>query len=189
MTSGFKLWSMMKNHALTSGYGIQVLKAKVSVCLPLLYTLNALNVAYIIYSYTHHHSCVAEWPTKKGLALTPQRWVSLLRMHHLVEDAIEDMKNGKDVDAMFHVSGPIFLTMKSPYTTVNIRQWFMKDGVKLPTKKGVVLRHAGWKRLFGLETKMETCLPVLKGELPCYFSADHANQMGAMECPECTPFY
>ncbi len=109
-------------------------------------------------------------------------------MRHLVEDAFEDIKCGKDVDVQLHVSGPIFLSMKSPYTNINIRQWFMKDGEKRPTKRGVVLRCAAWKRLFGLETKMETCLPVLKGVLPCYFSDDHANQMGALECPECYPF-
>ena len=141
----------------------------------------------MLYSYTYA-LCVTEWPTKKGVALNPQRWVSLLRTRQMVEETFQDIKDGKDVDACFHVSGPIFLSMKSPYTNVNIRQWFMKDGVKRPTKKGVVLRCAGWQRLFGLETKMETCLPVLKGVLPCYFSADHANQQGALDCHECNPF-
>ncbi len=102
----------------------------------------------------------------------------------MVEEAIEDIKAGKDVDVMFRVSGPIFLSMKSPYTTVNIRWWFMKDGVKYPTKKGVVLRTAGWRKLFGLEHKMEACLPILKGMLPCFFMRDHDS----VKCVECNPW-
>jgi hypothetical protein len=132
--------------------------------------------------------CVADWPTKTGIALSPQRWVSLLRLSELVKETAQDIKEGKDVDAEFHVSGPIFLTMKSPFHTINIRQWFMKDGIKRPSTKGIVLHLSQWEKLLRLETKMETCLPLLKGMLPCYFSKDHASQIGGLECTECNPF-
>ncbi len=110
--------------------------------------------------------------------------MSLLTLRPVVEETFEDIKAGKDVDVMFHVSGPIFLSMKSPYTTVNIRRWFMKDGVKYPTTKGVVLRTAGWQKLFGLEHKMESYLQILKGVLPCFFVRDHDS----VKCVECNPW-
>jgi len=120
------------------------------------------------------------------MALSPQRWVSLLKLEHMVKDTAEEIKSGKEVDAIFHVSGPIFLSMKSPYHTVNIRKWFMKDGTKTPSTKGIVLRLSEWQKLLKLETKMETCFPALRGVLPCYFSDDHNE--GALNCLECNPF-
>ena len=128
------------------------------------------------------------YPTKKGLFLTPQRWVRLLGLTHQVNKAMQEIKEGKQVDARFHVSGPVFITMSSPWWTVNLREWYMKDGEELPSPKGVVLKAGDWAKLLSLEGNVLECLPELNTVVPCIMDEDHQNQEGALNCSECTPF-
>lgn len=126
-------------------------------------------------------------PTKKGITLSPERWLRLLCLKENIENSMQEIRLGKKVKSRLHVGGPVYLSIASPYWTLNIREWFMKDGVIQPGWKGIVLRFGDWDKLLSLKEDVE-CIPEVHNAKPCYFDDDHQNQFGAMMCQECNPF-
>lgn len=128
-------------------------------------------------------------PSQRGIALSPLCWMTLLGMRHRVNNTIQDIKAGKIVDERMHVSGPIFLSMYSPYWTVNLRRWYKSDESIMATKKGIVLRFPELERLFSLEEALYSCMPELREVVPCLLREDHRLPWGGIiDCEDCHPF-
>lgn len=124
------------------------------------------------------------YPLKRGLPLSPQRWASLLELRAAIQGNIKKIQAKQHVDVTLHVSGPVFLSMASPFWTLNIREWYMEGGVKKPGWKGIVLRFSDWEKLLGLEHEIGECLPEVKEA----WSHCHSNNLEASTCIECNPF-
>ena len=129
-------------------------------------------------------------PTKKGIALSPMRWMSLISLAERIEDTLEKIKKGETVKERYPVSGPVFVQMSSPFWTVHVREWFKdpKDGAVKPGCKGIMLKHGEWAKLMQCSSAIYTNMPELSTIRPCYLEDDHMNQEGAMMCSECNPF-
>lgn len=97
----------------------------------------------------------------------------MLRLQHRVFETMKDIKAGMSIDERMHVSGPIFLSMISPYWTVNLRRWFKSEQGELATKKGIVLRFPELENLFSLEEALYNCMPELREVMPCVMREDH----------------
>jgi len=125
------------------------------------------------------------YPTKKGISLSPQRWVSLLWSHKRLAGLIKDVKEGRRVDRRLHISGSVFASIASPRWTINIREWYLKDGSEKPGWKGIILQFRQWEQLLALEDKVITCMAEVRDVEPSCL--DHHNLEEALHCGECFP--
>ena len=57
----------------------------------------------------------------------------------------------------------------------------------VPTKKGLCLRPLEYSALKELLPEIGKVLPELDASVPCYMQSDHMNQLGALQCSECSP--
>lgn len=127
-----------------------------------------------------------DMPSQKGIALSPLSWVTLLRLRHRVFETMKDIKAGMSIDERMHVSGPIFLSMISPY---NLHRWFKCEQGELATKKGIMLRFPELENLFSLEEALYNCMPELREVMPCVMREDQYFPRGEiLHCQDCQPF-
>lgn len=129
-------------------------------------------------------------PTRKGIAVTPACWATLLYDADVISQTLARIKSGERVTEKKHISGGVYLQMATPFWTVHLREYYKdkKDGGIKPSRKGVVLKHGEWGRLLQLVPELKRQVPDLAEARPCYLSDDHQNQMGSLMCPECNPF-
>lgn len=129
----------------------------------------------------------------KCQTLTPSRWRIFNDNVDEVTSALEKIVRGEDIDHKTHLGGNVFLSVKSPYRCVNVRKFENgqyennRDNV-YATKFGVSLKSMQWNNLKGILDEVNFHLPEeLESIVPCYLSADHANQVGYLQCSECNP--
>lgn len=129
-------------------------------------------------------------PTRKGIAMTPVCWATLLRDADDISEMLTRIKRGEQVREKQHLSGGVYIQMATPFWTVHIRGHYKdkKDGEIKPSRKGVVLKHGEWERLLQIAPELKRQVPDLADARPCSLSDDHQNQMGALMCSECNPF-
>ena len=135
---------------------------------------------------------IREWqsgyPTKKGVSLPTLRWVALAFATDLVDQAIKDVTGQKDVDFEYHLGKNVYVSVKSPYRLVDIRQRFVDaEGVLRPTKRGLKLKLQTWTSLKAAIQEIKEAVPETSVILPCFLDDDHQNQQGYINCPECNP--
>lgn len=129
-------------------------------------------------------------PTKKGIALNPVCWATLMYEANDISETLERIKNKEQVCEKKRLSGAVFTQMASPFWTVNIREHYKdkKDGVIRPSYKGIILRHGEWETLMQLAPLLKERVPELAEATPCILSPDHQNQEGSLQCSECYPW-
>ena len=90
----------------------------------------------------------------------------------------------------WHVGGGVFVSFSPGYPTVNIRHvWRPDDSPEpIPTKKEVTLLRNKLARLRDALEEIHESVPELKDTELCMLSESHQNQLGMLNCPECTPF-
>jgi hypothetical protein len=129
-------------------------------------------------------------PTKKGVTFNLKRFASFMHKMDQINDQVEKLVIGDDVDYKVHLGGGIFTTVKSGYKCVNIRKYFlpMNCSEPIPTRMGISLRLGEWDKL--KEAVLELCFiePELINVVPCYNEITHMNLLFAIECRECNPF-
>lgn len=127
-----------------------------------------------------------EWcdntPTRKGISLTLMRWKNLMDYVECLDQALTDKKAYNS-----HLGGNVYCQVQQDNPCVDIRQYWKPEEDLIPTKKGLCLRPAEYKRLKQLLPEIGQTLPELNNVVPCYLQSDHMNQMGALQCPECNP--
>ena len=141
----------------------------------------------------HYHRIDSQlYPTKKGVTLSPSRWLVLEdRQTELTQffDEFYSEKKSEEDEKNIHLGGGIYVTTNDKYPVVNIRHWWKpEDATKpCPTKKGVILNKNKWTQLKNTMAVMRDFVPELN-DIGIGCIEDHANQMGMLQCPDCNPF-
>ena len=127
-----------------------------------------------------------EWqdgkPTKKGISLTLMRWKNWVDYIEYLDQALAAKQEYGS-----HLGGNVYCTVTKGSGCVNIRQYWKPEEEVVPTKKGLCLRSIEYNKLKELIPEIGKILPDLNAVVPCYLQSDHANQLGALRCPECNP--
>lgn len=127
--------------------------------------------------------------TKKGVTFPLARWLKFESLLPDIQDYIDNIgkENG---EVQWHIGGGVFVSLSPGYPTVDIRHFWKPDDAPepIPTKKGVTLNGNKLARLRDALQEMHESVPELKDTELCMFSESHQNQLGMLNCPECTPF-
>ena len=105
-----------------------------------------------------------------------------------IQNHLENRTNEEEMK--WHIGGGVYVSITPGYNTVDIRHfWKPDDALELiPTRKGVTLNKHKLTRLLQAIEEMQQCVPELNDTELCAFSESHQNQLGMLNCPECTPF-
>lgn len=128
--------------------------------------------------------------TKKGVSLTLVRWVRLMAQEKKINCLLQDVKDGTVLDQRLHISGPVMISLCSPFWTLNLREYYknMQSGEIMPTGRGVVINHFEWESLMLHANEIKEKMSEIVDTEPCYIGEDHYNQEGLLRCPECCPW-
>lgn len=126
--------------------------------------------------------------TKKGVTFSLPRWVMFESLLPDIERCMQNKEN--NCEMKWHIGGGVYVSINPGYSTVDIRHfWKPEDAVKpVPTRKGVTLNRQKLSRLLQATQELRECVPELNDTDLCAFSESHQNQLGMLNCPECTPF-
>ena len=126
-----------------------------------------------------HH----EYPTKKGVCLTPQR-LKVLR-NKIVE--IDENLNQRNENTVYktHLGAGIQASVDK-FNGVDLRRYWIPQGQPsiVPTKSGIYLPAVQWKSLKEKLNELVSAHPELDDVEECF----HQNQMEIYDCHECQPF-
>ena len=88
-------------------------------------------------------------PTKEGVSLQLTQWKDLCDMTGVIDDLMTRVIDQEPVDWRYHLGEDTYVTIKAPYTCVNIRRFWIPNGewTLKPTKKGVSLNWKEWQEL------------------------------------------
>ncbi|XP_052696294.1 uncharacterized protein LOC128174908 [Crassostrea angulata] len=127
--------------------------------------------------------------TKKGVTFTLARWLKFESLLPDIQDYI-DNAGKEEGEVQWHIGGGVFVSLSPGYPTVDIRHFWKPDDASepIPTKKGVTLNRNKLARLTDALNEIHECVPELQDTELCMFSDSHQNQLGMLNCPECTPF-
>ena len=101
------------------------------------------------------------------------------------------MCNGEDVQYRQHIGGGHYVSVTSGFKCVDFRKFYMpynQSGIR-PTKSGIALRLDEWADMRSTIQAVNDTHPTLATTLPCYMETDHSNQLTALDCRECYPFF
>jgi len=101
------------------------------------------------------------------------------------------MCNGEDVQYRQHIGGGHYVSVTSGFKCVDFRKFYMpynQSDIR-PTKSGIVLRLDEWADMCSTIQAVNDTHPTLATTLPCYMETDHSNQLAALDCRECYPFF
>lgn len=127
--------------------------------------------------------------TKKGVTFPLDRWLKFEALLPDIQSYIDNVGQEND-EAEWHVGGGVFVSLSPNNPTVDIRHFWKPDDATqpVPTKKGVTLNRNKLARLGFAVEEMHEYVPELKDVELCMLSESHQNQLGMLNCPECTPF-
>lgn len=132
---------------------------------------------------------IREWkdgrPTKRGISMKTLRFVAFMQHVEAIGKALKKVMENKVVDERVHIGGPLYASIKDPYWNIDIREFFIDDGVRRPTRRGIKLKRLEWIKLENAIKDIEKVVPETADMSPCYLSDDHQNQFGWMTCREC----
>jgi hypothetical protein len=121
---------------------------------------------------------------KKGIPLTLGRWKIWAESTEAIDEALS-----KCSAYSLHLVGNVYCTVSELGVCVDIRQYWSPpdhDGV-VPTKRGICPRPGEYTKLKEAMSSIGECVPELNGVVPCYLQSNHQNQLGYLQCAECSP--
>lgn len=129
-------------------------------------------------------------PTRKGIRMSVDCFVRLMRMEMLLQNLLDKMKAGEQVHERLTVGGPLFLKLDSPFLTIHLREYYKDDKDELrPARAGIVLKLRHWQKIIKLAGKeLDAVIPNFSEMKPCYMENDHSNQEGMLNCFMCNYF-
>ena len=107
-----------------------------------------------------------------------------------MEKSVEMLRSNQPVEYSKHIGGRYYASITRKYKCVNLRRFFLPPNStkELPTLSGIALRMIEWDSLLDKIPLLQDAVPELKTARPCFYSEDHANQLGFNTCVECNPF-
>jgi len=124
-----------------------------------------------------------EYPTKKWVCFTPGR---LKVLRNKIEEIDEQLSRKSPLtDYKAHLGAGIYVTI-GEFNCVDIRRHWIPEGHTeiIPTKRGITLSPSQWRSFKEKLGELLTIHPTLGAAEECF----HQNQMGHIECYECSPF-
>src|SRR2546425_418340 len=131
------------------------------------------------------------YPSKKGVALTPVRLRTLMNK---MEEIDEQLKQANATAAYkveqstykTHLGAAIYAAVDKKYHGVDLRRYWVpeRQTTVFPTRNGIYLPSSQWA---SLKEKLNE-LVVARPELTVVEDCFHQNQMGFIDCRECSPF-
>jgi len=118
-------------------------------------------------------------PTKKGVALPPQRWQRLISERERVSKLLERVISGENIKESIHIGGPLYCQLQYPFWTVQLREMYLhkKSGELKHTRKGIILSSREWYYITGSDKEILEKIPEVSDASPCYLRDDHNNQV------------
>jgi len=139
---------------------------------------------------TTSNSQVSEYPTKKGVCLTPAR---LFMLRSKLDEIDEQLKLQKfphpqpAPEYKCHIGNGIYVsTGGEGFNCVDIRRYWIPVGKSTitPTRSGICLSSHNWNLMKEKLLELLAQRPDLEAALPCM----HDGQEEMMQCRECMPF-
>jgi hypothetical protein len=145
--------------------------------------------------HVREFACMSEkeYPTKKGVCLTPSRLKALMTRIAEIDEALRQREVNEEygIDGVLelykaHLGGAIYVTVSSAWNGLDLRRHWCPEGQTtiVPTKNGIYLPTKQWS---ALKEKLNELL-IAKPELALAEECFHQNQMGMINCRECLPF-
>lgn len=132
-------------------------------------------------------------PTKKGIALTLQRWNNLKNGMKDIEEAVLSYDEAKnDVKFGLHLGGNCMVSVTRGFPCVDMRKFYSVyddegKSSQAPTRRGIAIGFAQFHKLKDVMNEVDKRVPELETVIPCMMSEDHQNQLGMLRCSECNP--
>jgi hypothetical protein len=126
----------------------------------------------------------------KAATFIYSRWAHFVEYFDEIDDAIARLVKGDaDIKLQIHIGGAWFVSVTSGFMCVDIRKFYIAPGGETKaTKTGIAIRLSEWDRVKDIAREMKEKNPKIANAQPCWTNADHFNQEGAINCPECNPF-
>ncbi len=138
-----------------------------------------------------------EYPTKKGVCLTPGRLSALRRRIEEIDELLVQLSTNAEYNVTIgddplyyqHLGGGIYASINEKYHGVDLRRYWspMGQSKPVPTRNGIYLPASQWT---ALKLKLDELLevhPGLADSVECAL-AHGGNQLEYFGCPECMPF-
>jgi hypothetical protein len=136
-----------------------------------------------------------EYPTKKGVALTPIRLKVLRENIEKIDEALRQQEVNASYDVKVldtkelcnvHLGGGFHARVSENFPGVDFRMYWLPVGEleSVPTRKGIFLPQSQWTCLKEKLSALVLAHPDLEKVESCF----HQNQMGMVYCSECMPF-
>lgn len=92
------------------------------------------------------------YPSKKGIALTLEKWIKLTEdCIGYIDKALDDLKK-EDANVSYkeYLGHNVHVTVEQEYGFVDIRKWWVPEKTEMfvATRKGISLTVAMWKELY-----------------------------------------
>lgn len=107
-----------------------------------------------------------------------------------VSEKVDRLNKPGEFEYKSHLGGGLYCTVQSGCFSVHLRKYFVPNDkiYPIPTKKGIALSLAEWRKLIVHLKTIREEFPDLSDAKPCYFDTFHSNQEAALSCRECYPF-
>ena len=128
--------------------------------------------------------------TSKAATFILSRWAQFVENFAEIDDAVTKLMKGEtDVKLQMHIGGAWFVSVTSGFRCVDVRKFYVTPGGETKaTRTGIAIRLSEWDRVKDIAGEIKEKNKKIAEAQPCWTSADHFNQEGAMGCRECNPF-
>jgi len=118
------------------------------------------------------------------------RWAQFVENFAEIDDAVAKLASEEtDVKLQLHIGGAWFVSVTSGFRCVDVRKFYVAAGGETKaTRTGIAIRLSEWDRVKDIASEIKAKHKKIAEVQPCWKSADHFNQEGAIACPECNPF-
>jgi hypothetical protein len=131
------------------------------------------------------------YPTKKGACFTPIRLKVLVEKFAELDEELKQLNSDEIYKVSkgsyrSHLGGGIYASVQAPFNGIDIRRYFIPEGMQteVPTKNGIFIPNSQWAKLKIKLNEVISTNPELSLVETCF----HQNQIGMIECRECSPF-
>lgn len=126
----------------------------------------------------------------KAATFTFSRWAQFVQYFSEIDDAVAKLMKGEsDVKLKLHIGGAWFVSVSTGFRCIDVRKFYVTTGGETKaTRTGIAIRLSEWDRIKDIANELKAKHKRIADAQPCWTSADHFNQEGAIACSECNPF-